>query len=77
MLGENHSLLCDFPQHKDTINQLNATDSEFAEQAKRYHALDEEIRQLEELSSPTTDEHLHALKHDRALLKDVLYQKLK
>ena len=35
MLGENHSLLCDFPEHEDTINSLNATSTDFAEKAKR------------------------------------------
>ncbi|HAD90728.1 MAG TPA: hypothetical protein DD453_04860 [Alteromonas macleodii] len=76
MLGENHSLLCDFPEHEDTINSLNATSTDFAEKAKRYHSLDDEIRNLEELGSPASDETLHQLKHDRAELKDELYQVL-
>ena len=76
MLGENHSLLCDFPEHKETINHLNANSTDFAEKAKRYHSLDEEIRNLEELGSPASDETLHQIKHDRAELKDVLYQVL-
>ena len=70
MLGENHSLLSDFPEHKDTIYRLNATSTDFAEKAKRYHHLDDEIRNLEELGSPASDDTLHQLKHDRAALKD-------
>ena len=38
--------------------------------------LDDEIRNLEELGSPASDETLHQLKHDRAELKDELYQVL-
>lgn len=34
MLGENHSLTHEFPEHLDTITQLTANDSAFAENAK-------------------------------------------
>ncbi|MBE1301168.1 MAG: hypothetical protein GJ680_14830 [Alteromonadaceae bacterium] len=47
MLGENHSLLNEFPQYKDTINTLSKHDAEFAQQVKDYDALDTEIRTLE------------------------------
>lgn len=76
MLGEVHSLQSDFPEHKDTIEKLVESDSTFASENKQYNALDEEIRKLELKGAPTTDETLHQMKHDRAVLKDTLYEKL-
>lgn len=77
MLGENHSLLNEFPSDKETIEQLTQSDPKFAEKAKKYHTLDTEIRKLELNSAPIDDEAMHQLKHDRAVLKDVLYQAIK
>ncbi|RBW42632.1 hypothetical protein DS885_15175 [Psychromonas sp. B3M02] len=73
MLGEDHSLLNEFPAHKDKIIELNQTDPAFASSAKRYHQLDSEIRKLELRNAPIEDEPFHQLKHERAGLKDSLY----
>jgi uncharacterized protein YdcH (DUF465 family) len=74
MLGEDHSLVNEFPTYKNKIAELNAMDESFASDAKRYHQLDSEIRKLELNNAPIDDQALHQLKHDRAVLKDVLYQ---
>ena len=74
MLGENHSLLNDFPEHQETIKQLNSDNQAFAKNAQRYHALDAEIRELELNNAPIDDEALHQLKKERAALKDNLYR---
>ncbi len=76
MLGENHSLVNEFPNFIKTINNLNACDSAFASNVKRYDDLDTEIRHLELDNAPIDDESMHQLKHDRAVLKDLLYQQL-
>lgn len=76
MLGENHSLLNDFPEFADVIASLTESDSTFVEDNKRYTAIDKEIRVLELNGGPIEDEAMHKLKHDRAELKDALYQKL-
>ena len=76
MLGEDHSLVNEFPAHKDKISELNQNDSTFAMNAKRYHSLDSEIRTLELNNAPIDDEALHQLKQERAQLKDVLYLKI-
>ncbi len=34
MLGENHSLTHEFPEHLDTITQLSQNDASFAENVK-------------------------------------------
>ena len=76
MLGEDHSLLTDFAQHKDKITELINNDEQFAKDAKRYHELDKEIRKLELRDSPITDESMQQLKHERAELKDSIYERL-
>ena len=76
MLGEDHSLAKEFPEHVDKIAKLIASDDEFAKDAKRYHALDKEIRILELDGAPIDDDSMHQLKNERAMLKDTLYQRL-
>lgn len=76
MLGEDHSLANEFPEHLDTIAKLAQSDAAFANDARRYHALDKEIRQLELNGAPIDDDAMHQLKHERAVLKDALYQRL-
>ena len=76
MLGENHSLIHEFPEYKDLIVALSQSNETFANQTKKYNALDKEIRELELNGAPIDDEAMHQLKHDRAILKDALYQYL-
>ncbi|NYR12465.1 YdcH family protein [Pseudoalteromonas sp. MIP2626] len=76
MLGEDHSLTQDFPEHLNTIKKLNSNDQEFADKAKKYNALDKEIRTLELQDAPIDDEEMLQLKHDRVVLKDWLHQQL-
>lgn len=74
MLGENHSLIHEFPEFKDVIVTLSQSNESFAKQTKKYNVLDKEIRKLELNGAPIDDDAMHQLKHDRALLKDYLYQ---
>lgn len=76
MLGEDHSLVNDFPALKDKIAELNKIDEVFAKDAQQYHKLDKEIRELELDNAPIDDDVFHQMKHDRAALKDTLYQRL-
>ncbi|WP_117233806.1 YdcH family protein [Vibrio maerlii] len=76
MLGEVHSLVNDFPEHKDKVEALISNDESFAAENKRYNELDKEIRVLELNGAPIDDEAMHQLKHDRSVLKDALYQRL-
>lgn len=77
MLGEDHSLLKEFPEMAETINQKLKSDEAFASDTKKYNALDKEIRVLELNGAPIDDESMHQMKHDRSVLKDSLYQRLK
>lgn len=76
MLGENHSLLHEFPQYKDKITALSANNEKFAQDAKQYNQLDKEIRVLELNGSPIDDDAMLQLKHQRAELKDSLHHRL-
>lgn len=76
MLGEDHSLLIEFPEFKSTIEKLVEIDTGFAKDTSQYNELDKTIRQLELRGSPISDDEMHQKKHDRAVLKDSLYQRL-
>jgi hypothetical protein len=76
MLGENHSLVHEFPEHQDVIARLVEGDAVFAKDAKRYNDLDKEIRELELNRTPIDDDAMHRLKNERAELKDSLFQRL-
>lgn len=76
MLGENHSLVNEFPDYKDIIARLSDKDEAFAKDTKRYNELDKEIRELELNRDPIDDDAMHKLKNERAELKDALYQRL-
>ncbi|CAA0092264.1 Uncharacterised protein [BD1-7 clade bacterium] len=76
MLGEDHSLAHEFPEHLPAIKNLTQGDKGFAKQARHYDDLDREIRKLELNNSPIEDDAMHAMKQERAELKDVLYQRL-
>ncbi|QBY05160.1 DUF465 domain-containing protein [Thalassotalea sp. HSM 43] len=77
MLGESHSLKNEFPEYLDTLKSLIKSDAKFAADAQKYDQLDKEIRELELNAAPIDDENMHQMKHDRAVLKDYLYAKLK
>ena len=77
MLGENHSLLSEFPEFKPAIDALKHSDSTFAADAQRYDELDKEIRELELNNAPIDDEAMHGMKQQRAALKDSLYERIK
>ncbi|MFI3246576.1 MAG: DUF465 domain-containing protein [Ferrimonas sp.] len=76
MLGEIHSLLHDFPEHRDAIVARLERDPAFAEDNRRYNELDKQIRELELADSPIGDDDMQDLKHQRSELKDLLYQRL-
>ncbi len=76
MLGENHSLAHEFPEHLDTINELSQSDEAFSSSASHYNALDKEIRTLELRGGPIDDQSMNQLKLERAGLKDMLHQRI-
>lgn len=77
MLGENHSLLNEFPEFKELILSLAKEDDTFKSKMKTYDEIDKEIRVLELNGAPINDEEMHTLKVKRSQLKDDLHIFLK
>ena len=73
MLGENHSLHHEFPEHHDKIEKLMKEDLHFKKIADEYNALDKEIRTIEQNNSPIDDISLTEMKKKRSHLKDEAY----
>ena len=73
MLGENHALVFEFPEHRDKIHQLKLADSDFNSLAKRYHHLDHKIRGLEATQVPAEDQYFMQLKLQRVHLKQQIF----
>ena len=76
MLGEDHSLLSEFPEYKDTITALAKSDETFLDEMKQYDLLDKEIRKLELRDSPISDEEMLKMKQNRAAMKDELHARV-
>ncbi|MGO1117916.1 YdcH family protein [Rhodovibrionaceae bacterium A322] len=73
MLGENHDLLHELPDHKATIHDLKTTNSHFSRLFDEYHDLDREVRRAEGRVDVITEEQEEMLKRKRLALKDELF----
>jgi uncharacterized protein YdcH (DUF465 family) len=76
MTIDNHTLVNEFPQHKERIHALKTSDNHFARRFDEYNDLDREVRRLEGEGSPKADESMEELKKKRLVLKDELYRML-
>ncbi len=77
MQGEHHEIETEFPEFRQRLKDLSEVDAAFAASIKRHNALDKEIRKLEELGQPVTDETLEKMKYERAELKDTIYARIR
>ena len=77
MFGEHHSLVNEFPEHKDQIHELKTSNRHFAKLFDEYENLDKEIYRIEEQIETPSDEYTEGLKKQRLALKDQLYAMLK
>jgi uncharacterized protein YdcH (DUF465 family) len=77
MLGEKHDLIYEFPEYRERINELKATNAEFAEKFAQYHELEHEIHRIEVADEAHSDFYMEDLKKRRLLLKDELYDMLR
>ncbi|RQO59345.1 hypothetical protein DBR47_11910 [Paucibacter sp. KBW04] len=69
-----HALSIEFPELAERIKQLKQENAHFAKQLEAHDALDKQISQ-DELGVKAIEDHtLHAMKQQRARLKDELYQ---
>jgi uncharacterized protein YdcH (DUF465 family) len=77
MLGESHDLVHEFPELHGRIDEMRASNPDFAVLMDQYDAVDAKVRKLEELGTPVADETIEDLKKERLLLKDRLYDLLR
>ena len=77
MQGEHHEIEAEFPEFRQRIKELSDADPDFAASIRRHDELDNEIRKLEELGQPVTDETLEKMKYERAELKDAVYARIR
>jgi len=77
MQGEHHDIEAEFPEFRQRIKDLSAADPDFAASVKRHNELDDDIRKLEELGQPVSDEELEKLKYERTELKDAVYARIR
>lgn len=76
MLRHKHSLIDEFPQCREQINQLKHDNPTFAKMAAEYHTIDHQLCGLTMRDIPTSDENYLALKKRRVKLKDQIYAML-
>ena len=77
MLSEHHDIDHEFPEYHQRLEKLVAVDEEFAAEVAKHDKIDKEIRELEELGQPISDEELEKMKFERAELKDKIYARLR
>lgn len=70
---EHHTLLNEFPEHKDKIHSLKTENNHFRKLFDEYHDLDKQVYRMESGEEPTSDDTLEELKKKRLHLKDQLY----
>jgi uncharacterized protein YdcH (DUF465 family) len=77
MYGVRHHLIEDFPELRKLIENLRATNKEFAKLMDEYHETDKRIYGYEVKRRPVTSDHIEGLKRWRVRLKDRLYAMLR
>ena len=72
-----HSILREFPEYRDAVKLLKASDANFRRMFDEYHTLDEAIYRIEEEIDFATDQEIEELKKRRAWLKDKIYHDIR
>ena len=77
MLGEHHTLTNEFPEYREQIRDLKATNPHFAKLFDEYDNVDKAIYRIEEQIETPSDDYTESLKKQRVALKDQLFALLK
>lgn len=72
-----HPLLSEFPELKQAIIRLIATNEDFRLRLREYDQIDDQVAQMEEERIHATDCELETLKMKRVQLKDALLHSLR
>lgn len=73
---ENHSLIHEFPEHRQRIHELKTGDAHFARLFAEYDTVAHDVHRIESGAEAASDERLEALKKQRLSLKDQLFSML-
>ncbi len=73
---EKHELVSDFPEHKELIRALRATNEQFRQLLYEHQKVSDLVYKLEVDFDKVTDEELEAAKKKRLALTDDLYHML-
>ncbi|MBL8448564.1 MAG: DUF465 domain-containing protein [Dechloromonas sp.] len=76
MQVDHHELHNEFPEMRDAIDVLKASNAQFARLLASYHRLTGKVEDLEEHDMPVSDFTLEDMKKQRVKLKDELYHLL-
>jgi len=74
MQNEQHDLVHELPEHRDSIHHLKMNDAHFAKLFTSYHDVEHEVHHIESEGVNTSDEYIEGRKKSRLALKDELYQ---
>ena len=74
MQVEHHELHQEFPEFRDIMQTLRASDSNFNQLYDQYHSLTSEVERLEEDDIPIDDFTFENMKKQRVRLKDKMYK---
>ena len=66
-----------FPEHRELIAQLKASDHHFSRLFDQHNALDQKIKNMESHIEPGSPVEIEVLKKEKLHLKDQLYTHLK
>jgi hypothetical protein len=71
---ENHSLVNEFPEHRNIIHDLKISNRHFSHLFDKYNNVEHEVHRIESGAENTSDKYLEILKKERLKLKDSLYE---
>lgn len=74
---EHHPLNHEFPEYRQQLKALHASDAHFAHMAQHYETLDKRIYEVEDGRERLDDLALQALKNERVSLKDQIAERLR
>ena len=77
MTRQEHNLVEEFPEARETIHALKMNDAHFARLFEEYDRVNHQIHRAQERIEPMTEEHEHGLRVERLRLKDALYEMIK
>ena len=72
-----HPILREFPEDRETIKRLKASDERFRKMFEDYHQLDDAIYRIEEEIEFASDQEMEEMKKRRAWLKDQIYHAIR